>query len=75
LLVVEIDLFVWNGGVCLLESEQEDEDQTGSNDMDEKKRRVELKEAEVKLLARGPSFRQKVAGKSIPLEVLISPFA
>jgi hypothetical protein len=50
--------------VCLLESEEEDEDQTGSNDMSEKNRQLESKEAAVKLLARVPSLRPRSQGRA-----------
>ena len=56
--------------VCLLESGSDDDDEKNSNDVEaKKKRRLELKEEAAKLMVRVPGLRQKIAGKSIPLEV------
>ena len=54
--------------VCLLDSADEDEDDD-KTDVAKEKRRLKAKEEAAKLLARVPSQRQKIAGKSIPLEV------
>ena len=53
--------------VCLLESAN---GETGSNDTEAKKK--EWREEAIKLMARVPTLRQKIAGKSIPLEVRIT---
>ena len=56
--------------VCLLESGSDDDDEKDPNDVEaKKKRKLELKEEAAKLMVRVPDFRQKIAGKSIPLEV------
>jgi hypothetical protein len=55
--------------ICLLENGNDD-DEKDSNDVEAKmKRRLELKEEAAKLMVRVPGLRQKIAGKSIPLEV------
>ena len=54
--------------VCLLESGSED-----SND-GETKMKKQLKEEAAKLMVRVPGLRQKIAGKSIPLEVQYTHF-
>ena len=54
--------------VCLLESGSED-----SND-GETKMKKQLKEEAAKLMVRVPGLRQKIAGKSIPLEVQYTLF-
>ena len=61
--------------ICLLESGSGDDG--NSNDVKAKKRKLELKEEVAKLMVRVPDLRQKVAGKSIPLEVrsLFHPFS
>lgn len=58
--------------VCLLESECDDDDET---DVEAKKnRRLESIEAAAKLMVRVPDLKQKIAGKSIPLEVRVTLF-
>ena len=56
--------------VCLLESANGADDDTGSNDTEAKKK--EWKEEAINLMARVPGLRQKIAGKSIPLEVRLT---
>jgi hypothetical protein len=63
--VVKVDLFVWNG--CLFIGGNDDG--IDSNNGETKKRISESKEEAAKLMARVPGLRQKIAGKSIPLEV------
>jgi hypothetical protein len=56
--------------ICLLEIGSDDDDEKDSNDVDSKKKRnLESKEEAAKLMVRVPGLRQKIAGKSIPLEV------
>jgi hypothetical protein len=57
--------------ICLLESGSDDNDDgKDSNDVEaKKKRRLESKEEAAKLMVRVPGLRQKIAGKSIPMEV------
>ena len=57
--------------VCLLDSVDEDEGEGDDDktDVAKEKRRLKAKEEAAKLMARVPSQRQKIAGKSIPLEV------
>jgi Protein of unknown function (DUF3808) len=56
--------------ICLLEIGSDDDDEKDSNDVEaKKKRRLESKEEAAKLMVRVPGLRQKIAGKSIPLEV------
>ena len=56
--------------VCLLESANGADGEAGSNDTEEKKK--EWKEEAINLMARVPGLRQKIAGKSIPLEVRLT---
>jgi Protein of unknown function (DUF3808) len=56
--------------ICLLEIGSDDDGEKDSNDVEaKKKRRLESKEEAAKLMVRVPGLRQKIAGKSIPLEV------
>ena len=57
--------------ICLFEiGSYGDGDEKDSNDVEaKKKRRLESKEEAAKLMVRVPGLRQKIAGKSIPLEV------
>lgn len=59
--------------ICLLEigNNDDDNDEKDSNDAEaKKKRRLESKEVAAKLMVRIPGLRQKIAGKSIPLDCL-----
>jgi len=53
--------------VCLLESGGDD----ASDEEERRKRKLESKEEAAKLMVRVPGLRQKIAGKSIPLEVRV----
>ena len=56
--------------ICLLEIGSDDDGEKSPNDVEAKrKRRLESKEEAAKLMVGVPSLRQKIAGKSIPLEV------
>ena len=57
--------------MCLFEiGSNDDDNEKDSNDVEsKKKRRLESKEEAAKLMVRVPGLRQKIAGKSIPLEV------
>ena len=60
--------------VCLLESGSDDDDEKNSSDVEmTNERRSKSKEEAAKMMVRVPCLRQKIAGKSIPLEVR-SPF-
>ena len=56
--------------ICLLEIGSDDDGEKSPNDVEAKrKRRLESKEEAAKLMVGVPGIRQKIAGKSIPLEV------
>ncbi|KAF8801787.1 hypothetical protein BYT27DRAFT_7197766 [Phlegmacium glaucopus] len=63
-------IYSYGMAVCLLESGG---DKTNSGDVEVKQKRIlESREEAARLMARVPVLRQKIAGKSIPLEKLVA---
>ena len=70
--MVKIDLFIWNGGLFVGEWRDNDDDLNLSDMKMKKNRRSESKAAAARLMGRVQGLRQKIARKSILLEVQVS---